>query len=352
MFLFGIFFEIILFFTCFIGVAQANENERITQQRFNATSTLFQPDNVAIIVNDADQSSIHLASYYREARNIPENKLVHVYLPNPTPTITRGQFEVLKTAINKQLTSQQKIVAFAWTAPYAVECNSITSAYTLGFDPEICKNTCAASKPNPYFNQPTKNPFEAFGIRLSMLMPSHAFEISKKYIDRGVLSDNGVFRASAYYLQTSDTARSSRAVFFPKNGIAIPRTGLTVVNMKADKLVNVQDIMIYQTGLAWVTDLETLNFLPGALADHLTSFGGDLYGKGQMNAMRWLEMGATASYGTVSEPCNYWQKFPNSAVLLQWYANGASAIEAYWKSVAWPAQGLIVGEPFAAPYAH
>jgi len=341
---------IFLFFLS--GLAQANDNEVGAKQRFKSTTTLFQPDDVAIIVNDADQTSVNLANYYREARHIPEKNIIHVYLSNPTPTITRGQFERLNLAINKQLTSQHKIVAFAWTAPFAVECNSITSAFTLGFDPEICKNTCGASKPNPYFNQSTKNPFEVLGLRLSILMPSHLFEVTKKYIDRGVLSDAGVFKASAYYLQTSDAARSSRAAYFPKNGLSIPRTGLAVVNMKADKLLNVQDIMIYQTGLPWVSDLETLNFLPGALADHLTSFGGDLYGKGQMNAVRWLEAGATASYGTVTEPCNYWQKFPNSAVLLQWYVSGATAIEAYWKSVAWPAQGLFVGEPLAAPYAN
>jgi hypothetical protein len=29
---------------------------------------------------------------------------------------------------------------------------------------------------------------------------------------------------------------------------------------------------------------------------------------------------------------------------------GNSAIEAYWKSVAWPTQGLFIGEPLAAPY--
>ncbi|HEU4845882.1 MAG TPA: TIGR03790 family protein, partial [Burkholderiaceae bacterium] len=29
---------------------------------------------------------------------------------------------------------------------------------------------------------------------------------------------------------------------------------------------------------------------------------------------------------------------------------GATAIEAYWRSVAWPAQGLFIGEPLAAPY--
>jgi uncharacterized protein (TIGR03790 family) len=108
--------------------------------------------------------------------------------------------------------------------------------------------------------------------------------------------------------------------------------------------------MFYQTGLARVDKLDTLHFLPGALADHLTSFGGDLLGSGQMSSLRWLEAGATASYGTVSEPCNHWQKFPHPQILLQHYLSGATAIEAYWRSVAWPAQGLFIGEPLARPY--
>ena len=67
--------------------------------------------------------------------------------------------------------------------------------------------------------------------------------------------------------------------------------------------------------------------------------------------LAWIASGATASYGTVSEPCNHLQKFPHPQVLLLHYLQGSTAIEAYWKSVAWPQQGLFVGEPLAAPYA-
>lgn len=338
-----------LFFLAF-SVAQAEEAGAVSA-RFSANTTRILPENTAVIVNDADPSSVQVAQYYLQARNIPKENLIHVYHVNPKPSVTRNQFELLKNTINKQLNDQHKIVVFAWSQPFAVECNSITSAFTLGFDGSICKNSCAATKPNPYFNQPSKKPFEDYHLRLSMLLPSHAFDVAKKVIDQGVSSDGGVFKSSAYFLQTSDAARSTRAAFFPKNGLSIPRTGLSVVSMKSDRLLDAKDVMIYQTGVTWVSGLETLNFLPGALADHLTSYGGDLFGKGQMNVMRWLEAGATASYGTVSEPCNHWQKFPNSVVLLQWYASGASAIEAYWKSVAWPAQGLFVGEPLAAPFA-
>ncbi len=183
-----------------------------------------------------------------------------------------------------------------------------------------------------------------------MLLPTDSIKRAKDLIDRGVQSDAGVFRSTAYYLTTSDTNRSSRALYFPPTGMQIPRSGMAVMNLKSDKLLGAQDVMIYQTGLAWVDGLDTVKFLPGALADHLTSVGGDLLGKGQMSILHWLDAGATASYGTVSEPCNYWQKFPNPAVMLKWYASGATAVEAYWKSVAWPAQGLFVGEPLAAPF--
>jgi uncharacterized protein (TIGR03790 family) len=155
--------------------------------------------------------------------------------------------------------------------------------------------------------------------------------------------------ASAYYLTTSEKPRNSRASFFPPEGKIVARK-LATRRLQADALEGARDIIIYETGMAQVEKLDTLTFLPGALADHLTSLGGDLLGEGQMSSLRWLQAGATASYGTVSEPCNYWQKFPNPAVLLKHYVQGNSAIEAYWKSVAWPTQGLFIGEPLAAPY--
>ena len=70
-----------------------------------------------------------------------------------------------------------------------------------------------------------------------------------------------------------------------------------------------------------------------------------------MSILRWLDAGATASYGTVVEPCAFTQKFPNPGIVIERYTNGESLIEAYWKSVAWPGQGVFVGELMASPYA-
>jgi hypothetical protein len=70
-----------------------------------------------------------------------------------------------------------------------------------------------------------------------------------------------------------------------------------------------------------------------------------------MSSLRWLEAGATASYGTVVEPCNHIQKFPFPGIAMFYYALGASALEAYWKSVAWPGEGVFIGEPLVRPFA-
>src|SRR5271166_5845387 len=109
--------------------------------------------------------------------------------------------------------------------------------------------------------------------------------------------------------------------------------------------------MAYFTGAASVPEVARIHFLPGAIADHLTSTGGVLYGGHQMSVIAWIAQGATASYGSVTEPCNLLGKFPSIGILFQHYLRGETILEAYWKSVAMPGQGLIIGEPLSRPFA-
>lgn len=312
-------------------------------------SGALQPNQLAIVINDDEPNSVAIGQYYRKRRNIPAANVVHVHIPGKPRQLSPERFAQLKQQIDARLGPQVQAVLMVWTAPYAVECNSITGAYTLGFDPAQCARTCAAGRPSAYFNSASRRPYSDLKMRLSMLMPTESVAGAKALIDRGVASGFRTVPASAYYLVTSEKLRNSRAIFFPPPGRIAARK-LSTKRLAADALEGARDIMIYETGMAQVDKLDTLEFVPGALADHLTSLGGDLLGDGQMSSLRWLEAGATASYGSVSEPCNYWQKFPNPAVLLKHYVQGNSAIEAYWKSVAWPTQGLFIGEPLAAPY--
>ncbi len=304
----------------------------------------LQPSQLGLVINDDEPNSVEIGELYRVARGIPEANIVHVRIPNRPKKLDADQFARLKHDIDSKLGADVKAVLMVWTAPYAVECNGITAAYTLGFDAAQCAKPCGPGAQNPLFNNT-----DSATVRPSMLLPTESVEQARALIERGKASGFRMPKAGAYFLITSDKARNSRAAFFPPSGTVAQRK-LTIHRLREDAIEGKRDIMFYQTGKVRVDKLDTLQFLPGALADHLTSFGGDLLGTSQMSSLKWLEAGATASYGTVSEPCSYWQKFPSPTVLLRHYLGGATAVEAYWRSVAWPAQGVFIGEPLAAPY--
>jgi len=305
----------------------------------------LQPAQLGLVVNDADPASVAIAEYYRQARGLAPQQLAHVRLPGSPRVLDAAAFAALRQQVDSQLGPEVRAVLFVWTAPYAVECNGLTAAYTLGFDAAQCRQPCGPGRNNPYFNSSALPE----GMRLSMLLPATPEALGRAVVDRGRMAGFNTPHAGAYFLQTGDKLRNARARFFPPSA-ELPARRLRIHTLKQDALEGRDDIILYQTGAAQVEQLETLHFLPGALADHLTSWGGDLLGTRQMSSLRWLEAGATASYGTVSEPCSHWQKFPRPDIVLRHYLSGATALEAYWRSVLWPAQGVFIGEPLARPY--
>lgn len=331
--------SLLLFFAAVVALAAAGAR----------ADSLLEPENVAVVVNRDDPASVAAGEYYRDARRIPARNVIRVSIPGRPRVLSAADFAALKRRIDGALPPDIDVVVMAWTAPYAVECNSITAAYTLGLDTALCANTCAPARASPYFDAPVARPHRELGLRLSMLLPADDAALARAVIDRGVTSGFRLAEASAYFVVTSDAMRNARAAFFPPTQ-RVPGRLLDVKTVRGDAIRDRRDVMIYEIGAVSVPHLDTLAFVPGALADHMTSLGGDLLGESQMSSLAWLKAGATASYGTVSEPCSHWQKFPHPTVLLKHYLAGETAIEAYWKSVAWPAQGVFIGEALAAPY--
>ena len=333
-----------LFCALFANLLNANELNR-------SNPNVIMPQHVVVVVNKQDANSQIIGDYYLNARNIPKQNLIVVDIAPGIAALNETQFQALRETIFSKINADIQVIVLTWTRPFAVNCNSITSAVTMGYQPKQCENGCGVGIHNPYFNNANGHPLKDFNMRLSILLPTDSIEMAKNLIDKGVLSAFKLNEATAYFLKTSDAARSKpREVFFPKDLTLLADKKLLIRTIKADKIEHKTDVMFYLTGAVTVPHLETINFLPGAIADHLTSSGGVLYNDTQMSSLKWLEAGATGSYGSVSEPCNYWQKFPNPAVLLNHYLKGDTLIEAYWKSVYWPTQGLFIGEPLSAPY--
>lgn len=319
-------------------------------------SPLYRPSNalsaheLAVIVNDNDPLSVQIADYYRQQRQIPVDQVIHVRLPPGRALISQAEFEAVKQQVDRQTPKHVQALALTWLQPFRVECMSITTAFAAGFSQEFCASGCKQTRNSPYFASETDKPFDKLDWRPTMAVAAPSFAEAKQLIDRGVAADFSHPHGSAYLLKTSDKARSSRAVLFPQVVKELAPFWPTQY-LEQEFISGRDDVMFYFTGLIKVPHIAENRYLPGAVADHLTSAGGVMSGSDQMNIMEWLKAGTTASYGAVVEPCNFPAKFPNPGVMMYFYLRGSSLIEAYWKSVQQPGQGIFVGEPLAKPFA-
>jgi uncharacterized protein (TIGR03790 family) len=310
----------------------------------------FAAADLGVVANAAEPLSMAIADYYQWRRGIPARNVVRVNLARDSDVLSAEEFARVKDLVDRALPASVQALALTWTRPYRVDCMSITTAFALGFDPRACADGCRPTLASPYYDSRSSRPWQDLRIRPAMSIAARDLPQAKALIDRGMRADRSAPRGTAYLLDTGDSARNVRAGGYElARAVAGGRVRIEIV--KGDYLEDRGDVLLYETGLIDVPKLATNRFLPGAIADHLTSFGGQLFGRSQMSSLRWLEAGATASYGTVLEPCAFAGKFPNPAIVLKHYLAGESLIEAYWKSVAMPGQGLFIGEPLARPFA-
>ncbi len=306
--------------------------------------------HLGLVINATDPESKALGDYYMLRRKIPSDNIIYVRFPGNRATLTQKEFTALKSQVDKATPNHIQAYALAWTEPFRVDCMSITSAFAFGFNDSFCASGCKPTQQSAYFNSGSHRPWDHHRVRPAMMLAGATLDDAKKMIDQGIKADATYPSGTAYLLSTSDKARNSRASLYQ---MAEKMYGqrIKISVQESNILSNKDDVLFYFTGLTHVKGLDSLTFEPGAIADHLTSNGGNLTSTtGQMSALRWLEAGATASYGTVVEPCSFPQKFPNPVIVMGNYLNGDSLIEAYWKSVAWPGQGVFIGEPLASPF--
>lgn len=341
--------------------------------------------DLGLVINTADPYSVAVGAHYRRARGLLPQQVLELELPLQ-PQIGPQVLAALRERIDAHFGDRVQALALAWVQPFAVRCNSLAAALALGFDAALCEDTCGRPRASPYFGGTSLRPWQDHGMRLAMHLAAPSVEQALALIDRGVAADGALRRrgapaATALFVSTPDRARNVRAALYPPAGalrvraeVATPSPKTrspsssrtppplqpmqplrppSVIARDADlgTMAGHGPLLLLQVGIAVVPGMERLHFVPGAVADHLTSTGGRLDGSSpQTSALVWIAAGATASHGTVSEPCNHLQKFPHPQILLAHLAGGATAIEAYWRSVAWPQQSAFVGEPLAAPY--
>ena len=312
----------------------------------------------AVVVNTDDPLSAEVAAAWIARRGVSADRVVPLAL-GTAAQLSEEDFALAKAELDAALDDEVQALLLAFTTPYQVSCMGASAAFALGFDEGYCSTPCSETTPSDYFESDSVAPFTDHGLRPAMMLSAPSLAEAEAIMDRGLAADDTNPTGKGWFIRTTDSARSVR---YPDFDATVDLFDLDALDLEyvdnasgagSDVLTGEEDVLFYLTGLTTVADIATNTFRPGALADHLTSYGGVLSeSNSQMPITEWLAGGATASYGTAHEPCNYPTKFPSAEVLTSRYFRGATAIEAYWKSVAWPGEGNFVGEPLARPWGH
>jgi len=329
--------------------------------------------NVIVVVNQNSTNSLQLGNDYCEQREVPpQNFLRMTGWTNGSINWSPADFQtyllnpLLAMVASRGLTNQAQFVLLSMDIPYRVTDgtgqNSTTSALFYGFKTngvpvegiDSCSLPDNSSNSYAYSEMPfsqAKPDTAATNSFLAMMLTDTNLAGAEATLTRGVAADFSYPTQTVYLAKTSDPARNVRFIEFDNSVFENQVAGnyaVTRVDTDSTSFTNLFGLL---TGLASFS-LATNAFVPGAVGDSLTSFGGYiLENTGQTPALAFLEAGASGSYGTVVEPCNYTNKFPD-AVDYFYQTRGFSLAEAYYQSVLNPFQGLFVGEPLAAPFAH
>lgn len=329
------------------------------------------PLETLVVVNRNDAASRDLGEAYLQKHGIPASHRCEVALPTRTQEITPETFERdVRVPIDAHLDrhglrNQIQVVVFCWAGPTRVGGNGLPAVWYYGHKPPkpgAPKCHVADDSRNRYFmaERPYRSSagWSPFKAPLAFVLTARTAEDALAAID-GAASAEGLRPDSSLFVLASsgDSARNVRARFHPGVAAQFAREGWsgrleTPASAPAlpERPPAVCSLGQANFPAAWATN--GFRMAPGSIGENLTSCGGQLPKPclGQHGVWDWLSAGASASYGTVTEPCNFTSKFPHP-VYAYYCARGWSAAEALWMAVENPYQGLFAGDPLAAPFA-
>ena len=328
--------------------------------------------NVVVVVNQNSTNSVQLGNYYCEQRQVPPQNLLRAtwtggniqWLPSDLQSVILTPLLAMLSA--RQLANQIDYVLLSMDFPYRVAgtngVNGTTSALFYGFIPDGVPGpglpaSCALPSASSNSYAASELPFRSIAPGLSrtnfltVMLTSSNLAQAKLVVDHGTASDGSFPTQTVYLGKSDDTARNIRYTLFD-DAVFNTRLGgsYAMQRTNTDEPNFLGYILGYQNGYATIPNPPTI-FAPGALADELTSYGGVLYeAADQTTALIFLNSGAIGSYGTVIEPCTYLAKFPTPQDYF-YQSRGFCMAESYYQSITNPYQGVMIGDPLAAPFA-
>lgn len=353
------------------------------------------PDSTVIVANLEDPDSIALADLYRRSRAIPRGHVCALSLPSGPDlslddylarveapleaclraggVLDRLEAVVLTRGVPLRVsipTAGGPVLVSLAAALGVWKSSTRDGTRVLGYTPGVrasCGGTpcVAAGWPNPYRSGPFRPGWEAEDLQgvtyrplLVTLLTGRSFEDAARLVTRAVDGEGSDPSAGTFLLmEGADPARAVRDVDLDRVLAGLAERGLTNGERVAfDPELSGRTLAAFFTGTAAIgSTIEGNTFLPGSVADNVTSFGAvpeNLDPSGaevQVSIARWITAGISGVHGTVDEPLN--NCFPDRTLLLD-LLDGSTLGESFFRAmpyVYW--KNLVVGDVMAAPYA-
>ncbi len=361
------------------------------------------PHEVLLLVNRQSPASLLVANTYAAARQIPQQNMVYLDVPESiyggTATITPEQFTRLiwepANAAAAARGLEQQILAWVYSVDFPirvrtaeqdrrqmsvggltflrnqipeldlVEHGTYLSPLFLGPNAQLDLSLTSLSLRQfraglgEEGTVPDAVQYLERGLGDEMPLPSMMLgylgengtdvQTVLDTIQRGTRSDFRGARSGIYLVQTEDEKRSlpRESLFYPTVN-ELGQRGVTAV-VTNSLPAGAENVMGILTGAAQVDPSAIKSFAPGAMAEHFTSWSAE-FQKPQTKMTEWLKAGATGSAGMVVEPYNNANKFPTARFFAH-YCAGTTMLESFYLCIASPLQNLLLGDPLARPYA-
>ncbi|TSA40505.1 MAG: TIGR03790 family protein, partial [Verrucomicrobiales bacterium] len=314
--------------------------------------------NTLVVINQNSSNSVALGNYFCERRQVPPENVVRIAWSGWNISWDGTQFQtnllqpLLAAISSRGLSNQIQYVVLSMDIPYSTIQSNVYNGTTSGLFYGLKLNAAANSYSGSeaVFSDATPATAQGYSFLATMITDNSLAE-AKRLVDQGVNSDSTFPTAPVVLAKTYDTLRRIRYTMFDNAMFNTRLRGnYSVIRKNANSMYGETNLLGYQTGLMTLT-VPTNVFAPGAMADSLTSYGGVIFGNNdQTSLLAFIHGGAAGSYGTVAEPTATTSKFPNPQNYF-YQSRGFSLAECYYQSLDIPYQGLIVGEPLAAPFA-
>ncbi|MDT8391833.1 MAG: TIGR03790 family protein [Lentisphaeria bacterium] len=304
-----------------------------------------------VVANAADPASLELARLYMRSRQLPPANLLRLSFSSPID-ISDKDFQVrLLAPLQERLTRLGDAVdylVFMRGVPYRV-------GGKISLPTAAMYNGAENIRPvNPYYRAETPFNHTAYPsnppFRLAAMVTGYTFDDTERLIKASRVTYPSAAAAGTFYLCEGVGPRGMRAPQIDQTLNLLPRYQARGERVKGADIRDRLDVLGQFTGAPRLK-LEGNRYLPGAIVDNVTSFGGYLLDpKGQMSILSFIQHGACGAYGTVHEPTNSLTRWADLTLPVR-YASGFNLAESYYQTVADWRFGVLVGDPLMAPFA-